>query len=78
MFFKKKLAQNANVLAFGFTENASLRQILIETTYFLAMSPYSGSVIYNGHVYRFLYILKIYNLNSKSKGVSKTSVYDKN
>jgi hypothetical protein len=50
--------QNPKVFAFGFIEKGSLWQKLIETPYFMALYPYSGSVIHNGHIHKLLHILK--------------------
>jgi hypothetical protein len=65
--FKKNqiLAQNPNVLAFGFTKIVSLWQKLTKTSYFLIMKPYSTSVIHNDVVYKFLWGLKISNFGLK-------------
>jgi hypothetical protein len=43
----------------------SLRQKLIETLYFLIVTPYSGSFIHNGPVYEFLWGFKNFKFSLK-------------
>jgi hypothetical protein len=70
-FLKKKLAQNSKVNPLVLPKNIGLCKKQIETSYFLVVAPYLRSVIHNGHVYKFLYVLKNSNFAS-------ISIYAKN
>jgi hypothetical protein len=68
---KSNFSSKSKCVTFGFTENASLRQKLTETSYFLVICSSSGSVTCNGRVYKFFTsFLRNSNFSSKSNGES--------